>query len=63
LTRQGEQLKTALLASLGHDLRTPPTAVRIAASNKESELKRADQVEQRGDTVRQLELTFSRTFP
>jgi two-component system sensor histidine kinase KdpD len=47
LTRQSEQLKTALLASLGHDLRTPLTAIRIAASNiKESELKRADQVEQ-----------------
>ena len=39
LTRQSEQLKTALLASLGHDLRTPLTAIRIAASNiKASEL-------------------------
>ena len=47
LTRQSEQLKTALLASLGHDLRTPLTAIRIAASNiKESELERDDQVEQ-----------------
>ncbi len=33
LTRQSEELKTALLASLGHDLRTPLTAIRIAASN------------------------------
>jgi two-component system sensor histidine kinase KdpD len=33
LTRQSERLKTALLASLGHDLRTPLTAIRIAASN------------------------------
>ncbi len=33
LTRQSEQLKTALLASLGHDLRTPLTAIRVAASN------------------------------
>ena len=33
LTRQSEQLKTALLASIGHDLRTPLTAIRIAASN------------------------------
>ena len=33
LTRQSEQLKTALLASLGHDLRTPLTAIKIAASN------------------------------
>ena len=33
LTRQSERLKTALLASIGHDLRTPLTAIRIAASN------------------------------
>jgi two-component system sensor histidine kinase KdpD len=33
LTRQREELKTALLASLGHDLRTPLTAIRIAADN------------------------------
>jgi two-component system sensor histidine kinase KdpD len=33
LTRQNEELKTALLASLGHDLRTPLTAIRVAASN------------------------------
>ena len=33
LTRRSEQLKSALLASLAHDLRTPLTAVRLAASN------------------------------
>ncbi len=33
LTRQSEELKTALLASLGHDLRTPLTAIRVAADN------------------------------
>jgi two-component system sensor histidine kinase KdpD len=33
VARQSEQLKTALLASLGHDLRTPLTAIRVAASN------------------------------
>ena len=33
LARQSEQFKTALLASLGHDLRTPLTAIRVAASN------------------------------
>ncbi|RPJ74050.1 MAG: DUF4118 domain-containing protein, partial [Acidobacteria bacterium] len=33
LTRHSEQLKSALLASLAHDLRTPLTAIRIAASN------------------------------
>jgi two-component system sensor histidine kinase KdpD len=36
LTRQSEQLKTALLASIGHDLRTPLTAIRIAANNIKS---------------------------
>jgi two-component system sensor histidine kinase KdpD len=33
LARQGEELKSALLASLGHDLRTPLTAIRVAATN------------------------------
>jgi two-component system sensor histidine kinase KdpD len=47
LTRQSERLKTALLASLSHDLRTPLTAIRIAASNiKASELAREDRLEQ-----------------
>jgi two-component system sensor histidine kinase KdpD len=47
LTRQSERLKTALLASLGHDLRTPLTAIRIAAGNiRAGELPREDAVEQ-----------------
>jgi two-component system sensor histidine kinase KdpD len=33
LTRQSEQLKATLLASVGHDLRTPLTAIRLAATN------------------------------
>src|SRR3954454_15968787 len=33
LARQSEALKSALLASLGHDLRTPLTAIRVAAVN------------------------------
>jgi two-component system, OmpR family, sensor histidine kinase KdpD len=33
VARQSEALKSALLASLGHDLRTPLTAIRVAASN------------------------------
>ncbi|MEO5822133.1 MAG: ATP-binding protein [Vicinamibacteraceae bacterium] len=47
LTRQSEQLKSALLASLGHDLRTPLTAIRVAAGNVDSTLlspaERSDQ--------------------
>jgi two-component system sensor histidine kinase KdpD len=47
LTRQSEELKTALLASLGHDLRTPLTAIRVAASNiQASWLTPEDRVEQ-----------------
>jgi two-component system sensor histidine kinase KdpD len=33
LARRSEELKSALLASLGHDLRTPLTAIRVAAGN------------------------------
>ncbi len=36
IARRGEELKTALLASLAHDLRTPLTAIRVAASNLQS---------------------------
>jgi two-component system sensor histidine kinase KdpD len=47
LTSQSEALKTALLASLGHDLRTPLTAIRVAATNlKASWLTDADRREQ-----------------
>ena len=33
LARQREELKSTLLASLGHDLKTPLTAIRVAATN------------------------------
>jgi two-component system, OmpR family, sensor histidine kinase KdpD len=36
LARQREELKSALLASLAHDLRTPLTAIRVAADNLRS---------------------------
>ncbi len=36
VARQGEELKSVLLASLGHDLRTPLTAIRVAADNLRS---------------------------
>jgi two-component system sensor histidine kinase KdpD len=46
-TRQREALKTVLLASLGHDLRTPLTAIRLAATNiKTSALTRDGRMEQ-----------------
>jgi two-component system sensor histidine kinase KdpD len=47
LARQGEELKSALLASLAHDLRTPLTAIRVAASNLQASwLAEADRKEQ-----------------
>jgi two-component system sensor histidine kinase KdpD len=47
VARRSEALKSALLASLGHDLRTPLTAIRIAASNLQGEwLTAADRREQ-----------------
>ena len=33
VARKSEELRSALLASLGHDLRTPLTAIRVAATN------------------------------
>jgi len=44
--RQSEQLKTALLASLSHDLRTPLTAIRVAAANLTTALSDRDRAEQ-----------------
>jgi K+-sensing histidine kinase KdpD len=47
LARKSEQMKSALLASLAHDLRTPLTAIRVAATNLQaswlSEAERRDQ--------------------
>jgi two-component system sensor histidine kinase KdpD len=36
LSRRSEELKSALLASLAHDLRTPLTTIRVAATNLEA---------------------------
>ncbi len=47
LARQSEELKSALLASIAHDLRTPLTTIRVAASNLQSSwLTDADRREQ-----------------
>ena len=48
LTRQSEELKTTVLASVGHDLRTPLTAIKVAATNLQgdglTDAERTDQV-------------------
>lgn len=55
LTRQSEELKTALLAALGHDLRTPLTAIRVAASNLTGiTLSDAERAEQRDVIVAEV---------
>jgi two-component system, OmpR family, sensor histidine kinase KdpD len=52
LARRSEELKSALLASLAHDLRTPLTAIRIAAENLQASwLKETDRREQ-SDVIR-----------
>jgi two-component system sensor histidine kinase KdpD len=45
VSRRSEELKTVLLASLAHDLRTPLTAIRVAATN----LQTSPSVETRRD--------------
>ena len=47
IARKSEEMKSALLASLGHDLRTPLTAIRVAATNLQASwLTEADRREQ-----------------
>ena len=46
LARQSSELKSALLASLGHDLKTPLTAIRVAAANLQTALPEEPRREQ-----------------
>jgi two-component system sensor histidine kinase KdpD len=62
LTRQSEQLKTTLLASLSHDLRTPLTAIRVASANlNREELTREERFEQNDVILTEVE-RLSRLF-
>jgi two-component system sensor histidine kinase KdpD len=45
LTRQSEALKTTLLASIGHDLRTPLTTIRVGVENLSTTSLSADERE------------------
>ena len=60
--RQGAELKTALLASLGHDLKTPLTAIAVAAGNLRaagsSDALRRDQLDVIGLEVTRLNRLF-----
>lgn len=52
LARQGAELKSALLASLSHDLRTPLTAVTVAANNLNASWLTDEQRREQADIVR-----------
>jgi two-component system sensor histidine kinase KdpD len=51
LARQREDLKSALLASFAHDLKTPLTAIRIAAGNLQAEWLSEAQRREQSDLV------------
>jgi two-component system sensor histidine kinase KdpD len=61
--KQGAELKSALLASLGHDLRTPLTAITVAAGNlraaQTDERQRAEQLDIVQSEVDRLNRLFS----
>ena len=56
VVRRGAELKSALLASLGHDLRTPLTAVTVAANNLDASWLTPEQRHEQAEIVR-IELT------
>jgi two-component system sensor histidine kinase KdpD len=51
LARQSEALKATLLASLGHDLRTPLTAIRVAAANLRESWPNESERREQGDVI------------
>jgi two-component system sensor histidine kinase KdpD len=61
-TREREELKTALLASLGHDLRTPLTTIRVAANNIKDASIAPDEREEQSDLILAEAERLSRLF-
>lgn len=51
LTRRSDELKSALLASIGHDLRTPLTAIRVAAANLQDDALAAADRRDQGELI------------
>lgn len=62
LTEQSERLKTALLASLSHDLRTPLTVIGVAASNLETPNLSDDDRREQGELIRTEAARLTRLF-
>lgn len=62
IARRGEDLKTALLASLAHDLRTPLTTIRVAASNLQAPQLDRDQLREQSALILGEAERLSRLF-
>ena len=62
VVRRGAELKAALLASLGHDLKTPLTAVTVAASNLDASWLTDDQRHEQAEIVRAELTRLNRLF-
>jgi two-component system sensor histidine kinase KdpD len=62
ISRHREELKSALLASLAHDLKTPLTAIRIAADNLQAEWLTEPQRREQGELVLSEVERLSRLF-
>ena len=60
--RRGAELKSALLASLGHDLKTPLTAVTVAANNLDASWLTAEQRREQTEIVRTELARLNRLF-
>jgi two-component system sensor histidine kinase KdpD len=62
LAKQSEELKSALLASLAHDLKTPLTAIGVAANNLQSDWLSHDQRQEQAEIVLHEVARLSRLF-
>jgi two-component system sensor histidine kinase KdpD len=62
VARRGEELKTALLASLAHDLNTPLTAIRLAAENLQADWLSAEDTRQQREIVQSEVARLTRLF-
>ena len=62
ITKRSEELKTTLLASIGHDLRTPLTAIRIAAANLQDEAFPAADRREQGELIQTEVERLARLF-
>jgi len=62
LARKSEEMKSALLASLAHDLRTPLTAIRVAATNLQAAWLTEPERREQSDVVLMEVAHLSRLF-